>query len=136
MLKILGTLFLSVFISTSLYAGEQTIESVPGEYVLKLNLNVSDFSQDDLEIMLNSKIKTIIPDLNIVVVYRAIVELEGFVLKELNDNEIIVVAGGSTDGGIEYLCKQKNVLTIIQHNNGNWKGNKIDKKSCACPEVC
>ncbi len=92
MLKILGTLFLSVFISTSVYAGEQSTESVPGEYVLKLSIKVSDYSKDDLETLLNSKIKTVIPDLNIVVVNRAIVELETFVLKELSDNEIIEVA--------------------------------------------
>ena len=32
--------------------------------------------------------------------------------------EIIVIDGGSTDGALEWLVKQKDVLTIIQHNRG------------------
>lgn len=42
--------------------------------------------------------------------------------------EIIIIDGGSTDGSIQYLTKQKDVITIIQHNNGYWKNNKIEKK--------
>lgn len=44
-------------------------------------------------------------------------------------HEIIVVDGGSTDGTLNWLCKQKDILTIIQHNRGIWKGNKIQTKS-------
>lgn len=43
--------------------------------------------------------------------------------------EIIIVDGGSTDGSINWLTKQKDVITIIQHNRGTWRGNKIDRKS-------
>lgn len=32
--------------------------------------------------------------------------------------EIIVVDGGSTDGALEWLAKQKDILTIVQHNRG------------------
>ena len=32
--------------------------------------------------------------------------------------EIIVVDGGSTDGALEWLIKQKDILTITQHNRG------------------
>ncbi len=43
--------------------------------------------------------------------------------------EIIVIDGGSTDGSIPYLTSQKDIITIVQHNNGFWNNKKIDKKS-------
>ncbi|KUO74781.1 MAG: hypothetical protein APF77_10990 [Clostridia bacterium BRH_c25] len=43
--------------------------------------------------------------------------------------EIIVVDGGSTDGAMEWLIKQKDIVTIIQHNNGEWLGKRINKRS-------
>lgn len=43
--------------------------------------------------------------------------------------EIVVIDGGSSDGSIKYLSSQKDIITIIQHNNGYWKGQKIDKRS-------
>ncbi len=43
--------------------------------------------------------------------------------------EIIVVDGGSTDGTLNYLLKQKDVITIIQHNRGTWKGMQIPSRS-------
>ncbi|MFA6074530.1 MAG: glycosyltransferase [Negativicutes bacterium] len=51
--------------------------------------------------------------------------------KELmgSDCEIIIVDGGSTDGTISWLAKQKDVITIIQHNRGEWKGKLIQQKS-------
>ena len=30
--------------------------------------------------------------------------------------EIIVIDGGSTDGAVEWLCRQQDVITIVQHN--------------------
>jgi len=42
--------------------------------------------------------------------------------------EIIVIDGGSTDGSIRYLTTQKDVITIIQHNRGYWKGKRIEKR--------
>jgi len=43
--------------------------------------------------------------------------------------EIIVVDGGSNDGTLEWLLKQKDIITIIQHNRGFWRGKKIKRKS-------
>ncbi len=44
-------------------------------------------------------------------------------------HEIIVIDGGSTDGALEWLLKQKDVITILQHNRGEWQGKKIERRS-------
>lgn len=44
-------------------------------------------------------------------------------------SEIIIIDGGSTDGTIEWLVQQKDIITILQHNRGEWRGHKIERKS-------
>jgi len=44
-------------------------------------------------------------------------------------HEIIVIDGGSTDGTIQWLTQQKDIISIIQHNHGKWDGKKIERKS-------
>ncbi|HNC24017.1 MAG TPA: glycosyltransferase, partial [Opitutaceae bacterium] len=43
--------------------------------------------------------------------------------------EILVVDGGSTDGSLEWLLAQKDIVTIVQHNRGQFRGRPIDRKS-------
>src|SRR5690606_25149333 len=43
--------------------------------------------------------------------------------------EIIAVDGGSTDGALEYLVAQRDVITIVQHNRGEWLGKPVPRRS-------
>ena len=43
--------------------------------------------------------------------------------------EVIVVDGGSTDGSLAWLLRQKNILAIIQHNRGDWHGRPLPRRS-------
>jgi GT2 family glycosyltransferase len=44
-------------------------------------------------------------------------------------HEIIVVDGGSADGTTRWLAAQRDIVTIIQHNRGEWRGTPIERKS-------
>jgi len=53
--------------------------------------------------------------------------------KELEEaqipSEIIVVDGGSSDGTLKWLIKQKDIITIVQHNRGIWNRKPIVRRS-------
>jgi len=44
-------------------------------------------------------------------------------------SEIIAVDGGSTDGTIPWLMDQKDVVSIVQHNRGTFRGQPIRRRS-------
>jgi len=43
--------------------------------------------------------------------------------------ETIVVDGGSTDGSLGWLARQKDIITIIQHNRGAFRGKLVPRRS-------
>lgn len=44
-------------------------------------------------------------------------------------HEIIVIDGGSTDGTLKWLVKQKDIITVVQHNRGEWDGKALERRS-------
>jgi glycosyltransferase involved in cell wall biosynthesis len=44
------------------------------------------------------------------------------------DHELFVVDGGSSDGTLDWLIEQKDIIKIVQHNRGEWQGKKIERK--------
>src|SRR4051812_14880248 len=42
---------------------------------------------------------------------------------------MIVVDGGSTDGTLPWLIQQKDVISIVQHNRGEFRGRPIERRS-------
>ncbi|MFA6262999.1 MAG: glycosyltransferase [Candidatus Babeliales bacterium] len=44
-------------------------------------------------------------------------------------HEIFVIDGGSDDGTLPWLCAQKDVITIVQHNRGEWQRKSIERRS-------
>lgn len=50
-------------------------------------------------------------------------ELEGL------DGEIIVIDGGSSDGALEWLAAQHDIITVVQHNRFEASGRKMRRRS-------
>lgn len=49
---------------------------------------------------------------------------------ELQDipHELIVIDGGSQDGTVAWLTQQKDIIAMVQHNRGTWRGQPIERK--------
>ncbi len=45
------------------------------------------------------------------------------------EHEIIVIDGSSSDGTGQWLLLQKDIITIVQHNRGEWQGKPIRRRS-------
>lgn len=45
------------------------------------------------------------------------------------DAQIVVVDGGSSDGTVKWLLTQKDIITVIQHNRGTWRGRPLKRRS-------
>lgn len=43
--------------------------------------------------------------------------------------EMIVVDGGSDDGTLKWLCRQRDVISVVQHNRGKWMGKDLERRS-------
>ena len=44
-------------------------------------------------------------------------------------HEIFVIDGGSDDGSLAWLMQQKDIITIVQHNRGEWLDKPIHRRS-------
>ena len=44
-------------------------------------------------------------------------------------HEIVVVDGGSDDGTTGWLAEQRDIITVVQHNRGEWRGQPVERRS-------
>jgi glycosyltransferase involved in cell wall biosynthesis len=44
-------------------------------------------------------------------------------------HEIFVIDGGSDDETLPWLMAQKDIITMVQHNRGEWQGTPLDRRS-------
>jgi GT2 family glycosyltransferase len=44
-------------------------------------------------------------------------------------HEILVVDGGSTDRTVGWLVRQMDIISIVQHNRGEWRGKAVERRS-------
>ena len=75
------------------------------------------------------------PEISVVLgSYNRLVFLKA-AIESIRDNgitapyETIVVDGGSTDSSLQWLSRQKDIITIIQHNRGTFRGKPIQRRS-------
>ena len=88
----------SIIIITSLFIGSTAlssmtqVSSVPGEYVVQLKKNkMTRMSTKQIELTLNSRIKSTIPGQNIVVIQKPVFENAESVIESLKKNELVEI---------------------------------------------
>lgn len=84
--------FATLALSISAHASAPKVESVPGEYIVRLKSNVSKMSATTLSQSLGAFVKTSIPSQNIVVVKRASFESNISAVKALAMNPLVDIA--------------------------------------------
>jgi thermitase len=95
MLKLRASKFLAfatIALSLSAYANVPQVESVPGEYIVRLKPNFMKMSSTTLSASLGAFVTTSIPSQNIVVVKRASFETNSSAVKALAMNPLVDIA--------------------------------------------
>ena len=78
---------------------------------------------------MKSCISVVLGSLNRLPFLQASVKTVRAELANISESEIIVIDGGSTDGSVEWLIKQKDIILILQHNHGEWNGKEVAKQN-------
>ena len=89
--RITCALTLVSLISFSAISSHATVEAeaVPGEFIVKMK---GSFRTQDLGSLLNSNVKSTMPENNLVVVKRSMIERSEFAIKELQNNDMVEYA--------------------------------------------
>ncbi len=82
-------IFATTLVSLTAAAGPKQIDSVPGEYIVRLKAGVSLANKTMISQQLGNFVKSTIPSQNIVVVKRAIFETTASAIKGLSQNPLV-----------------------------------------------
>ncbi len=87
-----GLVLAALFFTNTAMSSMTQVSSVPGEYVVQLKKNkTTRMSTKQIELTLNSKIKSTIPGQNIVVIQKPVFENPESVIESLKKNELVEI---------------------------------------------